>query len=201
MYYKPNCHFKKSLLDVSKPSFRFELLHRTILRRMNLERSRNMKPIYHSPELCTLYSNQFICEVIQWHPLYARYWTSHWEEEEMQMWVIQGLCISERDRLRHKSHWFKADSNQLFSWSLRLFVFEVIHLGLLFPAFCYKHNVLSFESLVGMFQWVCSEKTSGVETLSLSYLLTVRWLTVAARAMSMATFYLFLFLKIYFNSF
>lgn len=105
-------------------------------------------------------------------------------------------CISERDRLRHKSPWFKADSNQLFSWSLRLFVFEVIHLGLLFPAFCYKHNVLSFETLVGMFQWVGSEKTSGVETLSLPYSLTV-----AARTMSMTTFYLFLFLKIYFNSF
>lgn len=56
----------KSLLDVLKASFRFELLHRTIFRRMNLERNRDMKPIYHSPELCTLYSNQFISKVMQW---------------------------------------------------------------------------------------------------------------------------------------
>lgn len=155
---------------------------------MNLERNRDTKPIYHCPELCTLYSNQFICEAIQWTSTVCKILSKSLGEEGMHMWIMQGLCISERDRLRHKSHWFKADSNQLFSWSLRLFVFEVIHLGLLCPAFCSEHNVLSFETTGGMFQWVCSEKTLGVETLSLSYLLAVE-----ARAISITTFYLFYF--------
>ena len=40
-----------------------------------------------------------------------------------------------KDKLRHKSHWFKADSNHLFSWSLRLAGSETVHLALLFQSF------------------------------------------------------------------
>lgn len=166
-----------------------------MFRRMNLERNRHMKPIYHSPELCTSYSNQFICEVIQWTSTICKILNKSLGEEGMQMWIIQGLCISERDRLRHKSHWFEADSNQLFSWSLRLFVFEVIHLGLLCPAFCSELNVLPFEATGGMF----SEKTSGVETLSLSYLLAVDARAISITAFYLIYFYFLKFILIYFT--